>query len=242
MAQTKNGMHWHEVLHPDRRKDMIYTAVLFLAALGIAVGCILGVLRSAGVAGLGFSEPFIAICFAVVMLDLLIASFDRDDNEGMLRLLEAMCLICIVITVLFAVAFGIYCSMKYQAGIVAAAICLVFFLIQSACYMMAFRKLKRMAPHDLQAHKRFRKCKFYAMLLVAVIVVVTVAALLAPEEESHQVLAVFFGSFLSLMVFTQMADVYMIEVPKEAKNRHDASKLAKMNRLHRSRHAFRGAR
>ncbi len=240
MNRAKTRAYWHEVLHPDRKKDMAYTTVLLLAMSGIAVCSVLGILYPASARGSGLSEPLPIIfvsCVVVAMLDLLVVSADRDDNKGMGDLLNGMWILCLVICILFTVVLAIYCVEGYRPGLGAACVCLAFFGIQFGCFLLASRKFKKMAPKDSQAYGRFRKNKFYAMLLVAVIVLVTCSALFAPEEETRQVLSVFAGSFVSLMVFTQMIDVYMIEVPKEAKNHHDASRIAKMNRLHRGRRA-----
>lgn len=219
---------------------MRYTTVLLLAMLGFVVCGVLGILYPASARVSGLSEPLpmiCIICVVVVVLDLLAVSADRDDNKGMGDLLNGMWILCLAICILFAVALAIYRVEGYRPRLGAACVCLVFFGIQFGCFLLASRKFKKMALKDSQAYRRFRKNKFYAMLLVVVIVLVTCAALFAPEEETRQVLSVFAGSFVSLMVFTQMADVYMIEVPKEATNHHDASRVAKMNRLHRSRRA-----
>lgn len=238
MNRAKTRVYWHEVLHPDRKKDIIYTTVLLLVMLGIVVCSVLGILYPASARGSGLSEllPIIFVsCFVVAILDLLAVAADRNDNKGMGDLLNGMWLVCLAICILFAVALGIYCVEGYRPGIGAACVCLAFFGIQFGCFLLASRKFKKMALKDSQAYRRFRKNKFYAVLLVVVIVLVTCSVSFAPEEETRQVLSVFAGSFVSLMVFTQMIDVYMIEVPKEAKNHHDASRVAKMNRLHRSR-------
>lgn len=210
MGKTKSRV----VLHPDKTKNRIAMAILIsmiLMSLGSGI-LYISVAQNHWTAGL------VPAGLVLALLDVLIACANRDDNDGMRDLLDGMRLICGVMCVLFVVACVIYSIESYRDGIVAAIICLVFFLIQFGCYMMAFSKLKKMMPYDSQAYKRFRKCRFYAMLLIAVLVVVTVAVIFAPEEEARRVFSVFSGSFLSLMVFTQMADVYMIEVPKEAKN------------------------
>lgn len=219
---------------------LLAVTVLLLAMLGFVVCGVLGILypASARVCRLSERLPIICvICFVVVVLVLLVVSAARDDNKGMGDLLKGMWILCLAICILCAVALGIYCVEGYRPGIGAACVCLAFFGIQFGCFLLASRKFKKMAPKDSRAYRRFRKNKFYAMLLVAVIVLVTCSALFAPEEETRQVFGVFAGPFVSLIVFTQMADVYMIEVPKEAPNHHDASRVAKMNRLHRSRRA-----
>jgi len=219
---------------------LLAVTVLLLAMLGFVVCGVLGILypASARVCRLSERLPIICvICFVVVVLVLLAVSAARNDNKGMGDLLNGMWILCLAICILCAVALGIYCVEGYRPGIGAACVCLAFFGIQFGCFLLASHKFKKMAPKDSRAYRRFRKNKFYAMLLVAVIVLVTCSALFAPEEETRQVFGVFAGPFVSLMVFTQMADVYMIEVPKEAPNHHDASRVAKMNRLHRSRRA-----
>lgn len=211
MSTAKTGMRWHEVLHPDKKKDKIFTILLLIFLISAAVASLfyLFCTRSQWVGAC------ITLGFIFALLDVLIVCAARDDNKGMQDLLRGMQIVCGGICALFLVALGVYWTENYKPGIGVACICLVFFLVQFGCFTMAARKLKKMPPSDSQAYRRFRKCKFYAMLLVAVIVLVTVAVLFAPEETARQTLGVFAGSFVSLMVFTQMVDVYMIEVPKE---------------------------
>lgn len=210
---------------------MAYTTVLLVTMSGTVVCSILGILHSVSVLNSEFSEslPIIfTICCVVAILDLVAVSIDRNDNKGMGYLLNGISTVCFVICILFTVALVICCVEDYLSGIGASCVCLAFFGIQFGCFRLASHKFKKIAPEDSEAYRRFRKCRFYAALLVAVIVLVTCAGLFAPEEAVHQVIGVFAGSFVSLMVFTQMVDVYMIEVPQEAKNQHDTSKIVKM--------------